>query len=193
MSVHSGDIMSCPAGNDLLNYAQYKTNSVPRVAGGSSLIFPSGVYTSADATATKIKTESDKTTSLTPVVNCYVGKTISGSTVTLDVKAKFFTAATGDYFIAAYVLEDGIVASQSMVSAPANATQVHNHVLRGAFSATFGDAFANGSIESGKVFGKTFTTTLNSSWKVNNLSYSVIIWKKDAGGIYKFENCTEIK
>lgn len=193
MSVHATDAMSCAAGNELMAYPQYKTTSVPRVAGGSELIFPAGVYSDVNATANKIKTASDKVTSLAPVVNCYVGKTVSGSTVTLDVKAKFFTATTGDYFLAAYVLEDGIVASQQMSSGGPNATQVHDHVLRGSFSSTFGDAIANGSIEAGKVVAKTFTTTLDSKWKADKLHYAVIVWKKDAAGVYKFENCSAIK
>ncbi len=193
MSVHSSDVMSCTAGNDLMNYAQYKSGSVPRVAGGSTLIFPSGVYNDPNATAAKIKGESDKTTSVAPVVNCYVGKTVNGSSVTLDVKAKFFKAASGDYYIAAYILEDGIVVLQNLYPSGTNPTQVHNHVLRTAFSATFGDALASGSIEAGRVVAKTFTTSINSAWKTANLRYSVVIWKKDATGVYKFENCTEIK
>lgn len=193
MSVHSGDAMSCTAGNELKEYPQYKSNSVPRVAGGSILIFPAGVYSDVNATANKIKGESDKVTTVAPVVNCYVGKTVSGSNVTLDVKAKFFAAANGEYFIAAYILEDGIVAPQERSTGGKNMTQVHDHVLRGAFSSTFGDALATGAIESGRVVSKTFTTSLNSSWITSKLRYAVVIWKKDLSGVYKFENCTEIK
>jgi hypothetical protein len=193
MSVHSTDAMSCAAGNELMNYAQYKTTSVPRIAGADTLIFPAGVYTDITATANKIKGASDLFTSQTPTANCYIGKTISGSNVTLDVKTKFFKAASGDYYIAAYILEDGIIASQQLATGGANATQVHNHVLRGSFSTTFGDVLANGSIETGRVVSKTFTTSLNSTWKTENLRYAVVIWKKNASGIYKFENCSEIK
>ena len=193
MSVHSSDIMSCAAGNELMAYAQYKTTSVPRIAGGSTLIFPAGVYSDVNATAAKIKTESDKTTSLAPVVNSYVGKTVSGSKVTLNIKSKFFTATNGDYYVSAYVLEDGIVASQALSTGGSNATQVHDHVLRGAFGATFGVALASGAIEMGKVVSKDLTINLNSSWKTDKLSYAVVIWNKDAAGVYKFENCTEIK
>jgi hypothetical protein len=192
LSVHSSDAMSCAAGNELMNYPQYKTTSVPRVAGGSALIFPAGVYSDVNATANKIKTESDKVTSKPPVVNCYIGKTIDGPKVTLDVKAKFFTATSGDYYIAAYVIENGIIADQKLSTGGSNPTQVHDHVLRGAFSATFGDALANGSIEAGKVVAKTFTTNLNTSWKVANLHYAVVIWQKDGTGTYKFVNCTQI-
>ena len=193
MSVHASDALSCAAGNELQNYTQYKTTSVPRVAGGSTLIFPAGVYSDINQTAIKIKGESDKTTSQAAVVNCYVGKTVNGTTVTLDVKAKFFSGANGDYYVAAYVLEDGIVASQALATGGSNATQVHDHVLRGAFGVTFGESLSTGAAETGKIVSKTLTTTLNSAWKVANLRYAVVIWNKDASGIYKFENCTEIK
>lgn len=191
-SAHSSDVLSCTAGNELAAYAQYKSNSVPRIAGGSTLIFPAGVYSDINATANKIKSESDKVTTMAPVVNCYVGKSISGNSVTLNVKAKFLAAGNGDYYIAAYITENGIVSPQKLSDGSTKSDQIHNHVLRTAFGPTFGESLSSGAAESGKLISKTFTTTLNSSWKVENLHYAVIIWKKDGSGVYKFENCTQI-
>lgn len=120
------------------------------------------------------------------IVNTAYTSTISDDKMTIKTTTKFFKNADGEYNIGVYILEDGIVASQSGPNGGANA--VHENVLR-AGNSSWGEALANGAISAGKIVEKDITLTLDPTWNKEKLTAFVIIWKKNADK-YDFVNAT---
>lgn len=189
MSVHSGDVLSCTAGNELMAYAPFKTTSVPRITMGNGLLFPAGVYSDTNATAGKI---------ISALVDSAAGDVIVGTTIsnlkaadgklTFDVNSKFFLDASGDYYMGVYILEDGIVSPQNKADGSIDKNQVHNHVLRGtANNSTFGESWATGSIAAKTETKKSYSVTIPSAWKAANLNVAAVVWSK-VGTKYFFVN-----
>jgi hypothetical protein len=117
--------------------------------------------------------------------------TVSGNSVSVQTQVKFFSAASGDYYLAVYLMENGLSASQSGASTN---PWIHNHVMRGniAGSGGFGESIATGSITSGKLINKTYTATLTSGWNAANIYAALVIWKKN-GSKYDFVNAFQTK
>jgi hypothetical protein len=118
------------------------------------------------------------------VANTGFNSTITGNEMTIETNTKFFKSAEGEYYLGVYLLEDGIVASQSGPKAGPNA--VHDNVLRGG-NASWGELLTSGSIEANKNFEKTIKITLDPSWNSSKLSVFTILWKKN-GANYDFVN-----
>ena len=106
--------------------------------------------------------------------------TISGSTITVNTTTKFLKDQAEEYMVAAYVLEDGITATQS--SDGSVNKNIHDHVLRTKLSSTvFGETIGTG-FKTGDSKEKSFTGTLNSSWKTDKLNVAVVLWRKNTDG-----------
>lgn len=188
MSVHSGDVLSCATGNELMAYAPFTSNSVPRITMGNGLLFPAGVYSDTNATAGKI---------ISALVDSAAGDVVVGTTIssmktadgklTFDVNSKFFTDATGDYYMAVYILEDGVVSPQNKADGTIKKDQVHNHVLRGTANKTFGESWATGSIKANTETKKSYSVTIPTTWKAENLQVAAVVWSK-VGTKYYFVN-----
>ena len=115
---------------------------------------------------------------------------------------KFFSAGTGEYYMSVLVLEDGIDGSSSAGSYKQSGTSSsypnddykHDFVLRASASGSaYGASIANNPA-SGTELEKTYTITLDASWK--NPYAVCVIWRLDAGGSapqYKFVNSLKKK
>jgi hypothetical protein len=188
LSVHSGDALSCATGNELMAYAPFKSSSVPRITMGNGLLFPAGVYSDTNATAGKI---------ISALVDSAAGDVIIGTTIsnlktaegklTFDVNSKFFTDATGDYYMAAYIIEDGIVEPQKKSDGTTNNNQIHDHVLRGTANSTFGESWATGTTKAATINKKSYSVTIPATWKAANLHVAAVVWSK-VGTKYYFVN-----
>ncbi len=142
---------------------------------------------------TKTTSTSEMTTLLaqTPIAGVDLSRSVSGSTMTVKVKAKFFAAGTGDYYLSVYVLENGIDGSAAAGNYEQNGAiqpYEHDYVLR---TSALGDGDAYGELiatdpANGKTVNKEYSITLDSGWD-NSLYACAIIWKKD-GTFYEFVN-----
>jgi hypothetical protein len=124
-----------------------------------------------------------------PLANTYIGRSVSGTKLTVETKTKFFAAANGEYYLSVYILENNIVAKQTDDSPTGyNLNFVHNYVLRDAMSANYyGESIASGAIAINKEISKTYTKTIPGNWKAANLQVATIIWKKENGS-YTYVN-----
>ena len=95
--------------------------------------------------------------------------------ILIDVKAQNLG---GDYKgkLQVWVLEDGIVAMQSMPDGTVNREYVHNHVLRTAVNGTWGDAVDLKETETKTV---TYTQALDAAWNKDNLSIVAFVYNDD--------------
>ena len=75
-----------------------------------------------------------------------------------------------------WVLEDGIVAMQSMPDGTVNREYVHNHVLRTAVNGTWGDAI---DFKEAETKALTYSQTVDAAWNKANLSVVAFVYNDD--------------
>jgi hypothetical protein len=127
----------------------------------------------------------------TPAASPAANFTISGNTLNVTAKAKFWAATTGEYYMAAFLVEDGIMASQNGQSG----TVAHHHIMRGSMETNlspWGQLLANGSVANNAEFTKNYSIALDPSWVKAKLEVYVVIFKKNAGK-YEFVNAIKGK
>lgn len=123
-----------------------------------------------------------------PVVGTGIEVTRDGNTLTATTNTKFFSAADGDYHLAIYVIEDHVIANQANNSASAD----HPFILRTSFGgSTFGNSIASGAIAEGFEVQRTLTTTLLSTWNVDNLKFAAVVWK-NVDGTFEYVNGNQV-
>lgn len=103
----------------------------------------------------------------------------------IELSGKFEQATSGQIFVAAYVLENGIIQSQVGDGDP---NFVHNYVLRTSTGTSgIGTEIAEGQIAKDFSFKQNFQVIIDSTWDASNLKVVAAIWRKDAEG-YHFIN-----
>jgi len=121
---------------------------------------------------------------MAPVANIGFAANLTGEFLTIEAKAKFFQEATGDYYMAVYILEDGIVHNQSSNSTMA----VHPFVMRTSLTdSSFGSSMMNGTIAADTEFDESFSLQLNPNWNKENLVLIGVVWEK-VEDTYQFVN-----
>lgn len=121
-----------------------------------------------------------------------------GNKMTVKTMTKFFSPTPGEYYLSVLILENGIDGStsagaykQSGVANPD--TYKHDYVLRASSIdlSAHGEMIAS-SPSDGKTIEKTYTFTIDPSWK--KVYPVAIIWRKEAGSKpeYKFVNSYKI-
>lgn len=184
----STDPMNCADANSLA--AGFQVSSVPilytgganglikGVGGGATM--SSSVLANAD---TVLKSEAFADISGTA--------SISGNTITVNTTTKFMKDQAEEYLVAAYVTEDGITATQT--SDNSTKKNIHDHILRTKLSTTvFGDAIGS-NFKTGDSKDKSFTGTIDPSWKAANLHVAVVLWRKNSTGAVTICNGVNIK
>jgi len=121
------------------------------------------------------------------------GFTDNGTSMTISVSAQIFADVTGDYYVAAYLMENGLVYTQQIAGADPDPNFIHNHVIRSSSNGSaWGEQFIFGSGSSGQVFTKSYQIERNAAWKVENMYMVAIVWKYDvAEGKYTYVNAQE--
>ncbi|MFA6057363.1 MAG: T9SS type A sorting domain-containing protein [Taibaiella sp.] len=122
-----------------------------------------------------------------PTASAASNMSINGNTVTVKAKAQFWSATSGEYYLAAYIVEEGAMHIQNEQGSAAVA---HHGVLRTSMTAAsaWGEQIANGSVTENQTFSKNFTFTVTDpKWDKTKLKIYNVIWKKEAG-VYKFVN-----
>lgn len=115
----------------------------------------------------------------------------SGSTISVKTQVKFFSAVTGEYYLAVYLMENGISAVQSGAG---TSPIIHNKVLRGNAVGNFahGEIIGSTSIAAGTIINKTYTTAINPAWNSSNMYAALALWKKN-GSSWQFINACQTK
>ena len=117
-------------------------------------------------------------------VSMAMEKSTNGSTINVKVQSQWLGSTSGEYFLAVYVLEDGIVATQQIDGLPADPSFVHNKVLRGEVS---NSAFGKAITINGEGYLEEFDIPLGSSMVPANCYPVAVMWKKN-GANYDFVN-----
>ncbi len=104
---------------------------------------------------------------------------------TFNVRTQFFEEASGEFYTAVYIVEEGVSHNQQ----PIGVTDHHDLVRTAITPTSFGDLMAMGEIMSGEIIDSTYNYILNPTWDINALEFVTIVWKKE-GNTYQFVNGT---
>jgi hypothetical protein len=100
-----------------------------------------------------------------------------GKTLTINTTTKFFSAASGTYSVAVYLVEDKVMAVQNGQGATAVAN--HNILRTPATGMTaFGQQLSGTSFTSGQTLSNTFTLPVLTTWNKANIAVYAVLWKK---------------
>ena len=192
LNVQSGDAISSAGefgptfGNAFQSFVS--SNSIPHAywSGANVAMDHRGFYSSNSANATDADANINAIISNVNVsVGVAASATNSGdSALIINTKTKFYSAL-GEHYIGVYLLEDGVMANQSISGSP-DAITAHNNVIR--YSAFEGNSIGAQSIGTSftadqEVTG-SYTIPLWSGWDILNLQVAVVIWSSnDADGI----------
>lgn len=120
----------------------------------------------------------------TATVNTGFIATWKGDSLIVNTRTKFFSTATGEYYIAIYAYEDSVVAYQENIGNNA----VHHNIFRLPNGATtWGTKLTGSSFTAASQQDITFRFTVPSNWKKNKMTVFAVIWKK-TGSTYDVAN-----
>lgn len=122
----------------------------------------------------------------TPVASTAGAISLSGNTLSVVAKTRFWSATSGEYYLSAFVVEDKVMAAQASQSG----LVAHHNLLRGSMmpdKSPWGQQLATGTIAANTELLKAFSMTIPDGWNKENLSVILAIYKKE-GGKYKFIN-----
>ena len=132
-----------------------------------------------------------------PVASAAAIMTISGDTVRVTAKAKFWEPATGEFYLTAYLVQG--VAMNYQNGHPEGMTQKipHKDLLRGSMTpnSEWGTLIASTSVAANAEITKTYSMGLNPAWNESELNRDevmvyMVIWKKN-GTKYEFINAAK--
>jgi hypothetical protein len=107
----------------------------------------------------------------------------------VDLAVKPFADQEGDFYVAAYVVEDKVLEEQASQTGMVE----HHNVLRGSVNGeTYGVAFT-GDLSAGMQTDlETMDYGVDPEWNQDNISVVAVVWKKE-GNKYTFVNSTHIQ
>lgn len=183
-SNYSGVDASGYFGNQALNAAA-DTFESRFVTSANPTFIVNGVDYGNDIAATQAAINLAK--SQIPNIGLILYPELSGTKLTINGAASFWTADSGEYYMGAYVIEDLANGPQAgPIGASGNVD--HYMVLRGSCTASpWGKQVVNGNVSGETTYTETFNTTIPSSYNSANLYYALIIWKKN-GNIMSYVN-----
>lgn len=144
-------------------------------------------------TSMDIQDEMDQYQSRPVVANGATTYTIGAENIAVKAQGKFFQSAQGDYYLAVYVLENGIPGGDNDPNGfdqqgDNSQHYVHDHVLRtGASEDIFGDLLASGEISLGTKMEFDYTIPIDPAWTLQHIELIGIIFEKH-GSTYNYVN-----
>jgi hypothetical protein len=121
-----------------------------------------------------------------PVVQTGLDASWNGTTLNVEYNTEFFQNASGEYYLAFYVLEKLVIAQQASIGSNAQ----HEQILRTEVNGdNFGSQLTSGSVISGEVFSGMVSMDLGS-YDTDNLEIAALIYKK-SGSTYTVINANK--
>ena len=107
----------------------------------------------------------------------------------VDLAVKPFVGQEGEFYVAAYVVEDKVMETQSGLSGIVE----HHNVLRGSMNGeTYGTAFTGGLTAGTQTNLETMDYGVDPEGNLDNITDVAVVWKKE-GDKYTFVNSTHIQ
>lgn len=144
-------------------------------------------YSTSTANAKNAATTSKNTASSSVVASASISGNWDGNKLNVNAEAKFYQAASGEYYMGVYVIENNARGPQSGPIGSSGDVD-HHLVMRGSMSASaWGEQIVAASAASGDKISKSYSVTIPSSYNKDNINVGVIIWRKN-GAKYVYVN-----
>jgi hypothetical protein len=135
------------------------------------------IVSNTNAAITKVNTFNSDTV----IAGVAMRKSFVGDSIKVETKVKFFEAipAGDDYHLAIYLVEDNVVANQSMSSGGPDPDYVNRNLVRSCNASTYTGVTINNdlAVTKNKEFKKTFKIYVKPTWDKPNLKVVAVIWK----------------
>lgn len=105
----------------------------------------------------------------------------NGSTGKLDVKVSLEVVedmANESYMLSVFLLEDGIIAPQTLADKSTDEDYEHHHVLRGSFNSAYGQEITTSGFAAGEKSEYSESITIKNSWMKSNCSVVAFVYRK---------------
>jgi hypothetical protein len=139
------------------------------------------IYTSINTNYSQVMNKVNAFVADPVVAGIALQKSITGDSIQVDTKVKFFQAiaAGSDYRLGIYLLENNIVASQSVSGSGTVAGYVHHNLVRASNAPVYTGVVVNNSqaITLDQEFTATYKMYLKPAWNRSNLKVVAILWK----------------
>lgn len=134
----------------------------------------------------------DSVLARTPVAGTNLKWTVGGGSnsgkVNINAYTKFFSAASGDYYMGVYVLIKKIVKSQNVDGTYIDDFEHHHVMYACAGSSPWGDQISSGNVAAGDIKHLGYVFPMDANITASNIEVVSVIWKKN-GNNYEFVNC----
>ncbi len=183
---YAGSDLQTTAGNEIAD--NFGVSGQPSFYLGNTR--QSATQASASTARTTIMSGIDAEFASSPIVNATVyPTTFDGAMYSLETQTQFFQATSGEYSLAVYAVEDGVVNRQTSRGNDA----VHKRVMRGNIDGqtTFGEVLLSGAAMPGDTYSSTFDFEFPADWNLSNVSLVTVLWLKN-GNSYEFVNANQI-
>lgn len=157
-------------------------------SGGKPNFYVNGTsHGTSQSAANNAASASIATSSSSVVASASIEGTLEDGVLTVEAQAKFYSAASGEYYMGAYVIEDKVNGPQAGPIGSSGPVD-HHLMMRGSMSTSpWGEQIVSSSATSGQEIDKTFSITLPSSYNEDNINVGIIIWEKN-GSNYAYVN-----
>lgn len=178
--VMNNDPMISTAGDELA--AMFKPSGVPAMYIGSNDDVITAMIGGSTATGTTaighVNTQSAKTAKVNMVLS---HTTTADGLINVTIDGKFFTDLTDEYYISGYLLEDKLNYAQTNdLSTEKN---IHYNVMRAKFGTSATGELIKAAPKKDETFKKEMAFFIQPTFKKENLSVVVVVWKKGANGL----------
>ncbi|HAE13766.1 MAG: Omp28-related outer membrane protein [Chitinophagales bacterium] len=172
MSIHTSDEMSNPISEEFMMF--YGITGIPTLKVWNSENSFSDSTGIAGAVVAELAEEPLAEASALVVM------TDMGNSYELGVSFTPFETIVGDYFVAVYIMQDGLNFPQNGAGEDGayDPDFIHNHVLLGSASNTmFGEQFVYGNGFAGQLVTKVYSVPKEASWVEENMYALGVVWK----------------
>jgi len=172
---------------DIGNELDEKMNGSKYPGGAVNALVRDSV-TDENSWGTAIFKELKKTT----VANIKMNKSVStdSTKISINLDIEFSLQLTGDYYVCAYMVENGIIGPQKEEGQPLHEEYVHKHVLRASFNGTWGDKIATDPAEGFSV-KKDYSLNLDNKWVIDSLHIIPFIYENSTKRVIPFNMIKE--
>lgn len=164
-------------------YPDFGVNAIEKTSANTSGggINPAGIKTDCIAAV-------DAFAATVPVASPASDMSSKGDSIIVNAKVQFWAAASGEYYLASYIVEEGALHIQNGQTGAV----AHHGVLRTSMSAgsAWGEQIATGSIPANQTYTKVFKFKVtDAKWDKAKFKIYNVIWKKE-GSVYKYVNAS---
>lgn len=124
----------------------------------------------------------------TPKTNFKVSVKEDDGLLAATIDGEFFEDQTGEYHLAAYLLEDKL--NHTQASDASKEKNIHYNILRAKFGTVITGKSVKAAPKKGDKFTETAAFAILPTYKKENLTIAVVMWKKGTDGKFTLSNAS---